>query len=115
MTKKLIALFLALTMIFAFAACNKDDNTPSGDGGNTPCTSHTDADGNKLCDACGADLTPPCTAHTDANLDNKCDTCGTAVEATVEWYEQKDIYLLLFPYNNVVLKDDIAICVSSCR
>lgn len=84
MTKKLIALFLALTMIFAFAACDKDDKTPSGDGGNTPCTSHTDADGNKLCDSCGADLTPPCTNHTDTNLDNKCDTCGAAVEATVE-------------------------------
>ncbi len=63
--KKILALFLALVMIFAFAACSKD---PVDDPSNDP----------------SGDTTPPCTSHTDANLDNKCDTCGAAVEATVE-------------------------------
>lgn len=48
-TKRIIALLLALVMLFSFAACN----TPEGD----PCENgHVDADGDKKCDRCQEDM-----------------------------------------------------------
>ena len=46
--KKLFVLLLALTLCFALIAC----------GGDTPCTEHTDADGNGKCDTCDATVEP---------------------------------------------------------
>ena len=45
--KKLLVLFLALTLCFALIAC-----------GETPCTEHVDTDENGKCDSCGADVEP---------------------------------------------------------
>ena len=51
MTKRIIALLLALVMVFSFAACN----LPAPDGND--CTeSHIDEDGDEKCDRCGADV-----------------------------------------------------------
>ena len=47
--KKIILLFVALTLCFALVACGGDD---------AACTSHTDADGNGKCDACDATVEP---------------------------------------------------------
>ena len=48
-TKRIIALLLALVMLFSFAACN----TPEGD----PCENgHVDTDGDKKCDRCQEDM-----------------------------------------------------------
>ena len=46
--KKLFVLLLALTLCFALIAC----------GGDTPCTEHTDKDGNGKCDICDATVEP---------------------------------------------------------
>ena len=40
--------------------------------------SHIDADGNTVCDICGATLANH--THTDENFDNICDTCGKAID-----------------------------------
>ena len=63
-----LALMLVLCMIcslFAFVGCDDE------------CTQHVDADGDGLCDNCGAEMPKePCTEHVDANNDGKCDVCG---------------------------------------
>ena len=83
---KKTALFLAIILVlsvFAFASCDK---LPWG---NKECTEHVDADDNKICDNCGAEIesipdetpgetpedeTPAC-EHADENKDHKCDSC----------------------------------------
>ena len=76
--KKLFAILLALIMVFSLAACDEE-----------PCTKHTDADGNNLCDNCGATIdsgdkgNAPCT-HNDADIDGVCDICGAAVDINVQ-------------------------------
>ena len=47
--KKLLVLFLILTLGFALVACISDTD---------PCTEHVDADANGKCDNCGADVEP---------------------------------------------------------
>ena len=47
--KKIIAMLLALTCVFAMFACNDEE---------VPCTVHIDEDKNNACDVCGADVTP---------------------------------------------------------
>ena len=63
-----LALMLVLCMIcslFAFVGCDDE------------CTQHVDADGDGLCDNCGAEMPKePCAEHVDANNDGKCDVCG---------------------------------------
>ena len=61
--KKLLALFLALTMIFALCAC-----VP------TVCE-HADEDGNGICDKCEKELETVCDNHVDENEDGICDNC----------------------------------------
>ena len=46
--KKIIILIISLTLTLALFAC----------GGETPCTEHTDADGNGKCDVCDANVAP---------------------------------------------------------
>ncbi|MBO7169637.1 MAG: hypothetical protein J6W28_00490, partial [Clostridia bacterium] len=68
MKTRILSLLLVLVMaVGMLASC----------GGPTPCTNHTDADGNLKCDTCGADVA--CTSHVDKNHDQKCDACKTAV------------------------------------
>lgn len=62
--KKLLALFLALTMLFAFCAC-----VP------TVCE-HADEDGNGICDKCEKELETVCDNHVDENEDGICDNCN---------------------------------------
>ncbi len=51
----LVALVLVLVMcVGVFAACDKPGPDPDN-GGNNPCTEHTDANGDGKCDNCGAD------------------------------------------------------------
>lgn len=68
--KKILILLLVLSMaVFSFTACFGGNNDQGGDQGggqsnngesggdeNTPCTTHKDADENKKCDTCGADI-----------------------------------------------------------
>ena len=69
-TSKLLVLLLVLAMMLSIVACN------------TPCTEHTDADKNGVCDSCGAKVEPDpeCTEHTDADRNGKCDVCEADVE-----------------------------------
>ncbi len=62
--KRIIALLLALSMIFVFVACS------------APCANHVDEDGDRICDTCKAEI--PC-AHTNKNGDFTCDDCGDAI------------------------------------
>ena len=61
--KKLLALLLALTMVFAFCAC-----VP------TECE-HADEDGDGICDKCQEELETVCAEHVDENDDGICDVC----------------------------------------
>ncbi len=79
MKKKIICALLAFVMIIgvvgSLAACNDDPPV---------CTEHVDADSDKKCDNCGADIKTEgdggeeTGAHkcVDKNNDNKCDKCG---------------------------------------
>ncbi len=98
--KKIAALALSVLTVLALASCvakspctthvDKDgdkicDVCGKEFGKKDPvCTEHNDADGDEKCDNCGADVpnvTPPeCTEHVDANKDEKCDNCGATVE-----------------------------------
>ncbi len=59
--KKLIALLMALSMLFVLVACS------------APCTAHTDEDHDQKCDICGVNV--ECTEHIDENGDYACDYC----------------------------------------
>ena len=84
--KKFLALFLiSVLLMTTLASCNlfgggKKDPEPKPD---PECTAHVDADGNYLCDNCGAELERPlppvCTEHKDEDGDEKCDVCGADV------------------------------------
>ena len=70
--KKIFLILMAFVLVCSMAflsACGPDEPTP--------CTEHTDSDGNLSCDICGATLEPSCTAHKDENGDKLCDLCGT--------------------------------------
>ncbi len=75
--KKLIALLMCIVMLlgcFTFlSACQKTPET---------CTEHIDANNDKKCDNCGADITLICNEHIDANGDGKCDNCGADASST---------------------------------
>ena len=79
--KKLLALLIISCMLMTtLASCGL-----WGWGGK-PCTEHVDADGNHICDKCGAELEDhvppspkPCDEHKDEDGDEKCDVCGEAV------------------------------------
>ena len=84
-TSRLIALILslvlAISVCFALASCGGNDPEP--------CTSHTDANGDGVCDTEGCNETvtptpPTCTEHTDSDGNGICDTegCGETVTPT---------------------------------
>ena len=64
--KKLLLLLLTIAMSFTLWSCV----------GLTTCTTHTDANGDLLCDTCGAGVV--CVNHVDSVKDGnyKCDKCG---------------------------------------
>ena len=51
------------------------------------CTSHTDANGDKLCDTCGASFTEKCKKHKDLNHDGVCDSDGCTQTMKVKHYD----------------------------
>lgn len=60
--KRLLALLLTLSMVFALAACTLPEPPEGGD----DCTVHVDEDSNGLCDACGETVDiPPVTGDGD--------------------------------------------------
>ena len=84
--KKLLALLIISCMLMTtLASCNLfgggQDNPPAPE-----CTEHVDANGDYLCDNCGAGLEKPdpkppvCEEHKDDDGDEKCDVCGATVE-----------------------------------
>lgn len=81
--KKLIALIVvALMLMTTLASCELLDSILGAFNPTPPCTEHVDADGDKLCDKCGAkieDEEPPHTEHVDENNDGKCDVCGKEI------------------------------------
>ena len=66
--KKLLLVLLALSLVFALAACKKD------------CTEHVDENKDGKCDVCEAEVEVPCTEHVDADKNGKCDVCDATVE-----------------------------------
>ena len=63
--KKIIALLMALSMLFVLVACSQ------------PCVNHTDEDHDQKCDVCGADV--ECANHLDDDGNYTCDYCGADV------------------------------------
>ena len=71
MKRKSLVCFLLLALLLLLVACGVE---------NPECSPHTDNDGDKKCDECGAEVlsdetVSECTAHTDADKNNKCDYC----------------------------------------
>ena len=56
----------------------------------TPTTDHTDANGDTLCDNCGAPM--PNHQHTDSDNDNVCDTCHRTIDTgfRCSWCDKND-------------------------
>jgi len=52
---------------------------------------HVDADGNGVCDKCGADMSSNCD-HTDANKDDVCDSCGESVVVNFNLFAINDLH-----------------------
>ena len=71
-SKVILALILVLSLSFSLIACDDNDSTE-------PCATHTDKDGNGVCDVCKSAVKAPTTCtHKDLNDDEKCDDCGEA-------------------------------------
>lgn len=80
----ILALALALTLVFALVSCGCDEHVDSDNDGKCDeceadyCATHVDADRNGICDhgSCGAAV--PCTQHIDSDGDRICDVpnCG---------------------------------------
>lgn len=71
--KKLLSVLMTLLFLCSLClltACGEPTDP-------TPCTEHTDTNGDLSCDACGAALEPSCAMHKDENADKLCDSCGT--------------------------------------
>ena len=76
----LLLVVMLVVSIFALSSCELLGKIPGlGDLINKPCEEHVDADGDYLCDNCGAELekedTPPPCEHKDENKDHNCDLC----------------------------------------
>lgn len=52
---------------------------------------HVDADGNGVCDKCGADVSANCD-HTDENKDDFCDSCGESVVVNFNLFAINDLH-----------------------
>lgn len=52
---------------------------------------HVDADGNGVCDKCGADMSSNCD-HADANKDDVCDSCGESVVVNFNLFAINDLH-----------------------
>ena len=82
MKKLLVLLVICCMLMTTLASCDLLDKILGREH-----TEHVDADGDQLCDVCGADLKidvppspgPECTEHKDDDGDEKCDVCGADV------------------------------------
>ena len=74
--KKLLLIAGLIVCLAALASCSL---------GSTACASHTDANGDYVCDTCGSFMEiPKCTWHVDNDNDGYCDIAGCEEEVAME-------------------------------
>ena len=72
----LLCLCLCMTLCF-FVACGDDEDT-------TPCTEHTDANNDGICDRCGAKIEKPGTPDNPDNPDKTVTTPVTGITVSTD-------------------------------
>ena len=94
MKKRIPALLLVLLLLISGCV-----QTPPEESTAAPCQTHTDADGNGVCDVCGSGLptepelsAPACQSHTDTDNNGVCDSCSISVLAVVDFYTINDLH-----------------------
>ena len=96
--KKLLALFLSISIIFMLTSCSFPDK---------PCTEHTDIDKNHLCDTCGADVTPKGLTFSNAILSQLNGTKSMKLDIEVKVTVEESVWCYEYDKINLTLTNPV--------